>query len=79
MDNQIAVIAHQKRHFDQWVHEWVANEDKQKFVLVTNPDDVRGRKFSHVISIGPYWHIKEYEYLRDLTQTRVMQLHTTDR
>ena len=70
MNHPIAVIVHQKRHFDQWVN-WVADGDQNKFVFVSDPRHLEGRFFSEVMAIGPYWHHPKYDYLRDLALTRI--------
>tara|TARA_R110002126_G_scaffold101189_2_gene233177 strand:+ start:83 stop:292 length:210 start_codon:yes stop_codon:yes gene_type:complete len=50
----IAVIAGNKREFDDFTKPWVAFGDKNKFRFVSRIDDVRGVNFSEVVRIGTH-------------------------
>lgn len=69
----IAVLAGNKREFDDFIKPWVSHQDGKKFKYVRRIEDVRGVNFSEVVRIGTYFENKDGPDIFDAVIMRVKQ------
>jgi hypothetical protein len=67
----IAVIAGNKREFDDFVRPWLVSQDIKKFKYVSRINDVRGVNFSEVIRIGTYFDKRDGADIFDAAIMRI--------
>ena len=67
----IAVIAGNKREFDDFVKPWLDSRDMKKFKYVSRIEDVRGVNFSEVVRIGTYFDKRDGPDIFDAVIMRI--------
>ena len=68
----IAVLAGNKRQFDNWLKPWVSSEDDYyKFYYVGCEEDARARNFTEIIRIGTWKDKDNYYSLESMILDRI--------
>ena len=68
----IAVLARDKREFDEWINPFVKRGDHRKFVYIASIDSVQGIRFVESICLNGWADKKDAYRLALAVDTRIM-------